>query len=591
MRDRKPISRLAMAWGMDRTGWVLCGAALVLYALAGHWGLPQATTEVGIRGWDVDGVGGMNTLSELHNLLVDPKPDWYTAYPLLHYLILTLTYLPYFALLRVTGGMATPSGEYPFGFEDPVASLWMLGLLTRVVTLVMAAGTVAALYVATRRMFDRRTAVVATAAFALAAPMVYYARTGNLDVPVLFWTALGIAVAVRAVQEELTIRRALLLGSLAALAVATKDQVYGAWVPGLLYVCWVHAMRVRAAGPSSREAARPPAWQPVAALVLMGAVVFVLASGIPFFPERFIRHLRFITGFEGTFYNVQNPTWITQVRDATPAGYLALAGDVTLATLNAVGPLLLLLGIAGIVVARRRTRAATLLAWMVVGFLVLTIVPIRHMQYRYALFPAFILAPFASHVLVEALRGGRRLRLASAFGLAGMFLYLLAGAADLTWQMVRDARYAAADWLREELPDSASLGWFGIRHQLPHLPAGTRGRQLEAAEWLAKDAPRGDPAWLVVAPDFFSDTARVRSEFLPDSIYRRLLDGSLGYERVGFFRTPPLTGRPLPYLPYVNPQVQIFVYTGGEAGGRSGAGYSTGSYGGNAGALNGPVSR
>ena len=75
-----------------------------MYLPALWWGLPLATSGTVIHGWDVDGIAGISPLAEFHNLLVQPKSDWYVAYPLFHYLLLGLCYAPYLAWLWLTGG-------------------------------------------------------------------------------------------------------------------------------------------------------------------------------------------------------------------------------------------------------------------------------------------------------------------------------------------------------------------------------------------------------------------------------------------------------------------------------------------------------
>ena len=109
---------------LDRSALGLGGLALLVYVPAIGWGLPAVTGGDVIRGWDVDGISGIGPLAEFFNLLVGPTPDWYVVYPLFHYLLLGICYAPYLAWLWMSGGLASPSSVYPFGFDDgdvPVA--------------------------------------------------------------------------------------------------------------------------------------------------------------------------------------------------------------------------------------------------------------------------------------------------------------------------------------------------------------------------------------------------------------------------------------------------------------------------------------
>ncbi len=552
--------------GRDRLPWLVALAALLVFAPAFWWGVPFATSAQAVHGWDVDGIGGIGVLSEVHNLL-HPAPDWYTAYPVLHYLLLAALYGPYMVWLHLTGGFHAPTGGYPYGLTDPVTALRTLALIGRVVTLAMAAGTVAAVYLVGRELWGRRAGVLA-AVFAMAmAPLVLYARTTNLDVPTLFWCALAALAAVRALRHGLTVRRALVLGALAALAVATKDQAYGAWVFALDYVALV----------TVRDGRTPlgTAWRRVGLLLASAAVVYVVASGIPLWPGRFVAHVHFMLGFQGKFFNLQHPNPLTVLRPSTVIGTLQLLGDVATACTAALGPVLAAAGLAGLGLSWRRVPASRLLGWAGGGFVVMTLLPIHHMQYRYALLPALVLALFAGYALAAGWERGGAARALAAIALVVGLGWELVSAADLSYQMLFDARYAAGDWLATHVHPGDQVGYFGAEHQLPHLPAGvtpvelapdvTAGSARAGAAAVAPIAPSPDAAlrtgavrWVLVIPDYFSDTARERSLFLPAPTYAALEDGSFGYRRVAAFATPSLIGRALPYLPYVNPRVQVF---------------------------------
>jgi hypothetical protein len=61
--------------------------------------------------------------------------------------------------------------------------------------------------------------------------MFCYTRTSNVDLGALFWVAAGLVVFARYLRDGLTVRRALWLGIFAALATATKDPSYAAFLP------------------------------------------------------------------------------------------------------------------------------------------------------------------------------------------------------------------------------------------------------------------------------------------------------------------------------------------------------------------------
>jgi 4-amino-4-deoxy-L-arabinose transferase-like glycosyltransferase len=430
--------------------------------------------------------------------------------------------------------------------------------MARVVNVLMAGGIVITAYLIAKTLWGRAAALWAALTVLLASPVVFYARTSNLDVPALFWTSLGCLVAIRILTLGMTRRRGILLGVAAALAVATKDQTYGALVPGLIFLALAVLWPLwRAEG----RAGVKQAWRHLVVMTLVGTAVYAVANGIVFRPSRFLLHLEFVTGFERSFFNLQHPSTLTLLRPATLAGYATLLWDILLATATSLGPLLLLAGLLGIPLAWRRSPPSRLFVWMGLGFVVLSLFPIRHMQFRYALFPAFLVALFAGYAVSWAWgQGGLRRILVGVVLVFGVGWQVLT-ALDLTYQMLFDARYRAGDWLARTAEPGDRLGYFGVRHQLPAIPVGVVPIEMREDASAIDRLTSGDMRFVVVAPDYFSDPSRERSLFLPEAIYRQLKDGTLGYQPVAVFNTPSLLHRPLPYLPYVNPTVQLFEWS------------------------------
>jgi hypothetical protein len=124
--------------------------------------------------------------------------------------------------------------------------------------------------------------------------------------------------------------------------------------------------------------------------------------------------------------------------------------------------------------------------------------------------------------------------------------------------MIVDARKPASTWLAAHADSGDTVGFVGRPHQLPLIPEGVVVEMLDGDGDILGALTRVQPRWIVVAPDYFADTLRERSVFLPAVIHDGLRDGSLGWDLVARFERRGLLGRPLPYLPYVNPTVQLF---------------------------------
>lgn len=528
--------------------WGLIALAAVLPAT--HWGIPNATHPLLARGWEVDGVAGISLLSELANLKGPAQADWYVAYPLFHYLVLAVVCAPVLAYLLATGQLANPGGEFPYGFADPVGALALLTSVGHGVSAAMAAGVVVGVFILARRIFDQRAGHFAAAVTLICAPFLFYARTANLDVPVLFWVVLHFIAIERAISPHAPPSRRQLAwcGVTAALAVATKDQAFGIVVLPLLAVLW----RLRRTTPTSY------AFRSAATLVLSGAVSFAFASGFAFRPGRFIKHLAYITDFENTFANVRVQTFLTVVRDSTARGVLQLLGDYGTAIGTAVGWPAFVLGVWGCALMWRSRPLHRWLPLSCVGLFLIVIVPIHHMQYRYALVPAVIAAlGVAACVHGATLRWPQRVWLPSVLGAIAV-ASAIPGGAEISHAMWGDARWEAGRWLGNAVQSGDTLGFFGRPHQLPYLPTGVHLRMMGDTADAEVDLRHSAPEWIVVAPDYFSDSSRARSTFLPEPLYQSLLRGTQGYARVGRFETRPLLNRPLPYFPYVNPMVQVF---------------------------------
>ncbi|MGH8509056.1 MAG: ArnT family glycosyltransferase [Gammaproteobacteria bacterium] len=533
----------------DRRAWGLGGLAVLTYLPGLGWGLPFATSDAGIRGWDVDAIIGIGVLAEFHNLLVEAKADWFVAYPLFHYLLLGACYAPYLAWLWLTGGMSAPTGGYPYGLADPVTSIATFALIGRSLTTLMAVGTVLAVYRAARIVWDPRAGVMTGLLVMLSGPMVYLARTGNLDVPTLFWTSLGVLVLAHASVRGLSIRRAALIGVFAALSTATKDQAYGGWTAVILLLILLHWRRLLPTGESSGI----PSWAAPAAMILGGRFVYVLASGIPVWPQRYLAHMHFILGYEEARFAFEELD-LQRSRDLRGLSWLSL--DFAKTVIAALGPAIVLIAGAGAFSTRNRPPFHGLLAAMLVGYLGLVIVPIAHMQFRYALLPCFLLAFPAGAWFSGALQGSAvRRRTAIVLGALG-FAWLVVNAGNLTYQMWFDARYPAGEWLAANVSPGARIGFFGDKGQLPAVPEGVIVERLAGGSESLEELRRAPVDVVLVIPDYTAPAGGERSLFLSAAAHRALAGGTLPYVLAARFETPaPWSVR----YPFVNPPVSIFV--------------------------------
>ena len=98
---------------------------------------------------------------------------------------------------------------------------------SRVVTAIMALAVVANTMRLWERIGGRRAGVAAGVIVAANATLVYYAHTGNLEIPYMFSDRAGLVEIDRVASDEPRERQALLL---AIASVLTKDQAAAAWL-------------------------------------------------------------------------------------------------------------------------------------------------------------------------------------------------------------------------------------------------------------------------------------------------------------------------------------------------------------------------
>ena len=204
--------------------WLVLAATLALLLPIAHWGIPRVTADRRAHAWGNDDQVPLAPLAELHNALVEARPDRNVAYPMLHYLLLGVSYAPYLGSLWLSGDFDKPSGAYPYGLRDPERAFVVLSWIGRSLSILLALACVGGVYWTARTLWDRGAGVFAALCWLLAFPYVYYASLGNPDGPMLAWTSLGLAATAEVLRHGLTPLRAALLGACVACAGATKDQ-------------------------------------------------------------------------------------------------------------------------------------------------------------------------------------------------------------------------------------------------------------------------------------------------------------------------------------------------------------------------------
>jgi hypothetical protein len=425
---------------------------------------------------------------------------WYDAYPPVHYYVLAIADSPVF-VLDWLGRISVYQG------------IWSLTLVVigRSVSVVMAAGTLVAIDMAGRLAFSRRAGLFATALFALAAPLLYYAKAANVDVPYIFWFALSLIFYLRVLRDG-RLRDYLALAVATTLSICTKDQAYGLYVLLPFVIVWQKGFNRRA----------------VAAGVT-SIVLFALCHNLLFNVSGFKEHLGFITGFGSVYYRIFDPTLLGR--------WLLLKLSVRLTELSWGWPGFLVC-LAGVVMAwhsgYRRTTVALLAS--IVGYYFSFLNVILYAYDRFLLPVCLVLALFGGFALDRCTsQAGRNVWRYAAVAL--MFAYTLLYTSTVDILMLRDSRYAVERWLDARGGTKEMIGVNVLQNYLPRLDKYNTG-DVQTID----DLKVARPKYFILNVDY---TIGEGPESKTGPLIAGLRQHTLGYSLAYRVRTPS----PWPWLP------------------------------------------
>jgi len=542
--------------------------AVLVYLPGFWWGAPRALNDQSIRSWGVDDEAPIGPLAQVHNI-IEPKEVQNLGYPLMHSFMATAAYAPYLGALWIGGDFRSPSGDYPYGLADPVRSLQVMTWLAHLLSVLLAAATVAAAFLTAERLWGGREATWAGAFTLLSFPMFYYSRTGNPDVPALFFIAAGLAVFAGSLRGRLTVKSGVWLGVWVGFALATKETSFATFIGIPFVLIWL-AWRERGAADFEW-----PAFGRAAGAGLVGCILaFGVGSGLFVDSARYFAHLEFTSGRIDLLRRgeIDFMTYYPRTLEGNVA-LLRLLGGYVADAATLPGIVLALVGIA--VTFRRRATAM----WMVVPFVTYLLVlfwAARNGQLRYVMPATFVLGLFAARGVTVALGATGVLRAAAGAAAGWIVLAGVLRGTDLTYQMIRDSRYETTAWLESRLEPGDRLDFFGPDAKLPWMPEGVvfdRANEYLGAVSPPNRGPEGvreirarwaqqPPDVILVLPDVSSREGEPHNATLPPEVYSELLAGSLGYELAHLFHTPRLfPWLPTPELDYpsVNPPIRVFV--------------------------------
>lgn len=540
-------------------------AALVVYTPGFWWGAPYATAADRANAWGVDDEPPMGPLAQLHDIL-SPKPTQNPnlGYPMLHPFMVIGAYTPYIGWLYATGGLDTPTEAFPHGFRDPARSLRVLTLIAHALSVLLAAGIVVAAYEIGRTLFDERAGLWSAALVLTMYPMFYYARTSNVDVPVLFFTALAFIPFAKSIMGGVTKARGAWFGALSGLALAVKEPAFASFVGVPVALLVLPSLDARAGWKS------PAVWRGAAWAVAAAIAAYAIGSGMVIDPDRYAAHVAFVRERSGDL--AAGTVAFMEEYPRTADGHLRLGSRLVAFLRDAVTLPGLLLGVAGFVASARSARRAAWFSVTALTYLAILFWFARAAQLRYVMPAAFTISIFAGYAASRA--QGLVPITGRLVGAAAVLIGLLQGI-DLTHAMIRDSRYEAGAWLRQTAREGDQIEYFGSDQKNPPFEAAVRSSrafrylggniQADTSATAVQEILDGwrirSPRFVILMPDYTSRPGEPFAASCPPEIYRRLRDGSIGYSLAAQFERPalfPWIRRPALDYPVVNPPILIF---------------------------------
>ena len=478
----------------------IVGLSLFLNIYGIWWGLPNMP-----GAWAADEITPLDVIQGIEQRF---SGGWWTVYPPAHYYVLTLVGIPAVALDWM--GLIDIRGQ---------TSYTVLYVLIRLVSAFMGTGTVLLTYACGRQLFDdRRSAVFAALITATMCPLVYYSKTANVDVPLLFWTQLSMLFFVRVLKHH-RLGDYLGFAAAAALAIGTKDQAASYYLLTPVVIGWSARAWHKRADPTVSVWNALVNGRTVGALGL-GAVALALIYNVTFNWDGFLQHADFVIGPANVFGREQRYQFTFQGQLGNVAQgfrHLRFSLGWPLAVICAIGV------VWALVQKPRNTRLFALLVPLASFWIFLLSVLLYHYD-RWSMSEGVTLSLFGGAVLASFTARGSRWRPARLAVVSAVFLFTVVYSFSVDVLMASDSRYEVEHWMKEHVLEDERILAVGYRMYLPRP-------QKFPSTWTERPTVADLEA---IAPDYVITTSnfdqRRWAEGHPSwEFFQRLRTGRLGY--------------------------------------------------------------
>jgi len=484
---------------------------LVVNCIALDWG------RSGLVPWSPDSLEGITIVREMPRLF----KQWTYKYPRGHFLLNGVFYHPLIKHWEKNPVMRTmPDGRVSWQTLT-MERLDFLAQITRIISVVMGAATVVAVFLIGRLFFeDYLAGVLAALTLSLTQLFAYYCHHGTVHVPHLCWFAWGFYWMVAGIYGGKW-RHYVLMGLFFSLSVCTYDSVAG-YIAGMGLAYW---LAVICKGRGEGKSVRIAVLSVFSKKILAGAIVFLfcyaLLQGILTSPKVFIERMTIWThgGRLGEF----NQSFTSQ---------LSLLWSACTMLYGSFGwPLLGAATAAIVYLSVKHPWKVVFLMLPLIAFYLIIIVYIRLIAPRYLLVGFVGLSLATGKACADWLRYNKlhiSLRLAPVVFVYAMSLLYCIGV-DL--EMASDTRVRTEQWFDKNVARPSMIG-AGIYNRVYAPRLYLKGYNMICPWRSSSVSGRGSsrPEYLIMTPLWPRIEEDVESEFR-----KKLFNGQLDYSEVARF--------------------------------------------------------
>ena len=415
---------------------VILLVGLFTYSFSIWWGLPTESS------WAADAI---------HPLDVIEKTKAY-PYPPFHFYILRLVYAPWI--------LAAKLGWINLESISGITTLMVVGRATSVL---MTLGIVVSVYLTSLEVSKKQLPALLSAAFVLGnAPLVYYGKVMNVDVPYIFWFSLSLIFYLRAIKSDKLIDYSL-FALISMLSICTKDQAYGliAMPTALLaYRC--------CDGGHKRNFRR------LLIPTVIGISTFLIVHNIVFDFATFEDHFNFLGKSSYT------PTNFTHEPSVYLERYVYLIVRFFKDIHLNLGWPMFIVAVVAIATALLRKNKQRLLLYLLLpclSYYVLLLSFIMYSRDRFVIPICIIVYIFCGHLFGEILEKVKPIytaRLAILTTLAALFTYSFFYVNSVNLLMLNDSRYFVEQWMNDNIKPPAMVGFVEKQRNHPRFQALTQ---------------------------------------------------------------------------------------------------------------------